>query len=71
MRSGSPASVNAKRTCCVNGHEFNAENTTIIVRPNKGTPERKCRVCNRIRQRAYNAAATAERTRPRQPSDGT
>jgi hypothetical protein len=41
-RSGSPSGINARRTHCVNGHEFTAEN--IARRDNGG---RKCKACAR------------------------
>jgi hypothetical protein len=49
-RGRSPIPLNAAKTSCVNGHEFDAENT--YVRPNG---HRDCRACIRDRARAYAA----------------
>lgn len=46
-RSNAPAALNARKTHCVHGHEFTAENTHI--RP---TGARACRAC----MKAYSAA---------------
>lgn len=35
--------ANAEKTHCVNGHEFNADNTRTRIR--RGKPERDCRTC--------------------------
>lgn len=43
LRSESPAALNAKKTECVNGHEFTPENTYI---PPRGG--RQCRTCRAI-----------------------
>lgn len=40
LRGFGPPAVNARKTCCKNGHEFTNENTSI--RPNGG---RYCRAC--------------------------
>lgn len=45
-----PAAINAVKTQCVNGHEFNEENTYIT---SKG--ERQCKVCIKIRVRHYRS----------------
>lgn len=50
MRSNSPAAVCARKTHCVNGHEFNKENTKIISRKN-GKYDRRCKICHRNRER--------------------
>jgi hypothetical protein len=39
--------INARKTHCVNGHEFTPENTYVV--PDKGW--RQCRTCGRLRQR--------------------
>jgi hypothetical protein len=49
-----PTAENARRTHCVNGHEFNPENT--YVRPNGS---RDCRECIRTRNRKRKAALRA------------
>lgn len=41
------------KTHCVRGHEFTDVNTLLIRRKQGGTPQRHCRECNRIRDRAY------------------
>lgn len=43
LRGNGPAAVNARRTHCVNGHEFTKENTYVS---RKG--HRACRACHRI-----------------------
>lgn len=50
MRSNSPASICAKKTHCLNGHEFNNQNTKLINRPN-GKIDRRCKICHRIREK--------------------
>lgn len=46
-RGRGPVGVNARKTHCVNGHEFTPENTYI---PKKGA--RRCRECTREKNRA-------------------
>lgn len=50
MRSGNVASVNSRKTHCVNGHEFAPEN--VYVRPSGG---RDCRACTRLRHASKRA----------------
>lgn len=45
LRGSAPPAINARRTHCVNGHEFTPENTYV------GTTGRECRACNRLRAR--------------------
>lgn len=52
-RSNSISAINVRKTHCLNGHEFNYENT--YFRKNG----RECRVCARIRLRDKNNKATA------------
>lgn len=52
MRGVSPHALNAKKTHCINGHEFNAENTYFRPGP---TPRRDCRQCLLIKSRSYYA----------------
>lgn len=54
MRSTSPASLCAKKTHCLNGHEFSIENTAIIKRKG-GKSDRRCKECHRNRERARQA----------------
>lgn len=46
LRGTSPAALNAVKTHCVNGHEFNESNTGI----RKGTEWRYCKQCRRDRK---------------------
>ena len=46
--------VNATKTHCVNGHEFNTTNTI-----HRGNGRRGCRPCNREQARAYRARLAA------------
>lgn len=48
MRGISLWAVNARKTHCMRGHEFTAENTIQIK-----TGSRRCRECQRLRNRAY------------------
>lgn len=50
-RSNSPHSENGRKTHCIRGHEFNAENTL----PHDNGYGRKCRICEAIRARARRA----------------
>ena len=51
MRSQSQAAVNARKTHCPQGHEYNAENTHMTKRG-----ARVCRECWRMRARAATKA---------------
>ncbi|MGO3179493.1 MAG: HNH endonuclease signature motif containing protein [Brevibacterium linens] len=53
------AAVRARATICINGHEFNDENTYV----NPTTGFRKCRVCGKLRARKYNTQKRLERAR--------
>lgn len=53
LRSESPSSLQARRTHCIHGHQFTAENTRVI----RG--HRHCRKCDARRQRAYKARKAA------------
>lgn len=46
MRGSSPAAQNARKTHCVNGHEFAPENTYVWT-----NGHRTCKACNRERKR--------------------
>lgn len=52
LRSNNLGGVNARKTHCVNGHEFTVENTYVSM-GKWGHPRRHCRECQRIRQRRY------------------
>lgn len=54
LRSSSPSAVNAGKTHCSRGHRF-SETSTYVTRAGK----RQCRICTRIRNRAYDAAKRA------------
>lgn len=54
MRSDSPTAVNARKTHCQNGHEFNEENTAL-----NGDGSRYCRPCRNEWQRARRARLKA------------
>ena len=47
LRGMGPTAINARRTHCVNGHEFTPENT--YIRPDDGA--RDCRTCAREAKR--------------------
>jgi hypothetical protein len=50
LRGNSPAAIHARKTHCINGHEFSPENT--YHRPDNGG--RQCRTCISDRQRRSN-----------------
>jgi len=55
LRGISPTAINARKTQCIHGHNFNAENTYIDPRG-----KRACKECQRIRQHSggyFNAAS--------------
>lgn len=54
MRSTSHPSLCAKKTHCINGHEFSFENTKINKRKN-GRNDRRCKICHNNRERARQA----------------
>src|SRR3954470_1919484 len=51
LRGMGPTAVNARRTHCVNGHEFTPENT--YIRPDDGA--RDCKTCAREAKRRLRA----------------
>lgn len=55
MRSESWSAINARKSSCVNGHEFTAEN--IYERPDR--PGRQCRTCVRERQERASRSRAA------------
>ena len=55
MRGTSFSAVNAKKTHCIRGHEFNSDNTRITYW--KGKARRGCRTCARLRKQARKAAS--------------
>jgi len=52
-RGRSPASVNAAKTHCKNGHEFTPENTYIVNDSRKARPARVCRTCRLATMKQY------------------
>ncbi len=61
LRGTSFAAQNARKTHCVNGHEFNAVNTYLGVRNSRVF--RACRTCLRARTRQYRAISNSNPTR--------
>lgn len=59
LRSRSAAAVNARKTHCVNGHEFTPENTIDYG------GNRRCRACDAKHKRAWTAKRDAERAERR------
>ena len=59
-RGMSPSAVNARKSHCLRGHPFDAENTE--VRPGGG---RACKECRRIRDREETREALREKNRNR------
>jgi len=55
LRGDSPWSINKRKTHCLHGHEFTAENTYLY----RGT--RSCKACWSIRKRQYRARASLDR----------
>lgn len=53
LRGEGPAARNARKTQCVKGHPFNADNTQLVLRD--GRIERKCRQCARDNCRKQRA----------------
>lgn len=54
LRSSGLAAMNAQKTHCIHGHEFNEANTRHRI-GSSGTLERVCRTCVREKQRLYRA----------------
>lgn len=52
-----PSAINAVKTHCINGHEFNNKNTLSFKRKDNSSnrTRRVCRVCSKLRQRKYRA----------------
>jgi hypothetical protein len=55
LRGFGPTAINARKTHCIRGHEFDAENTLITYRG-----RRQCRECKRLADRRYKAGALTE-----------
>lgn len=53
-RGNSPSALNARKTHCVNGHEFSLENTR-----NRADGKRDCRICFNTRRRENRARLRA------------
>jgi len=52
--SESICAINAKKTHCLNGHEFTPENTYVMDRPERpGKVRRSCKKCLRDREKVY------------------
>ena len=62
-RGAGPAAINAKKTHCKRGHEFNEENTHTYFHPERQTPERFCRPCRRLEYRLHRREYYRERWR--------
>lgn len=60
LRGISPVGQNARATSCHRGHPFDEANTRREVRKS-GLMSRKCRACQRDRQRSYRLQLTAVR----------
>lgn len=56
LRGVSPAAIHARKTHCVNGHEFTPENT-MVTTSEAGWQHRECRQCYRDRMRDARDAA--------------
>lgn len=50
--SESPSAVNKRKTICVNGHPFTAENTQFYSSTSGGT-SRSCRICGRAKGKRW------------------
>lgn len=60
LRSDNPMAINARKTHCVNDHEFTDANTLITVKPD-GSARRSCRTCLRAAQQRYRERRKARR----------
>lgn len=49
LRGTAPAAINARKTHCIRGHEFTAENTVV-----HSGGKRMCRTCKKARENARN-----------------
>jgi len=56
LRGIGPTAVNARKTECIHGHPFDAENTIWVTSP-YGHTNRKCRACRNERNRRRSQAA--------------
>lgn len=57
LRGVGPTALSARKTHCVNGHEFTDENTYR----RKDAPGRKCRICMKAQMEDYRATCREER----------
>ncbi len=55
-RGESNQAVNARKTTCINGHEFTPENT--YINPNKPRRNRSCRTCGKLYRAVYYGRKT-------------
>lgn len=53
LRGTSIPAENARKTECVNGHEFTPENTIIRTPPSRNHPTRACRICKNASNRKW------------------
>ncbi len=61
LRGTSPASTNAFKRECINGHPYTPENTRVQVSTQYGTLWRSCKICNQARQKRYTEKMQANR----------
>ena len=61
LRGYGVGATSARRTHCLHGHEYTAENTRVGTTP-RGTTYRRCLACHRIRSRATKARARTKRS---------
>lgn len=64
LRGVGASALNAKKTHCINGHEFSIQNT--LVRKNGSNLRRVCRQCRRIRDRLRDQRRRLDRLCARQ-----
>lgn len=60
LRGLSAWAVNARKTHCLHGHAFTADNTRWRYRPKRSTPSRECRACHGERRRRYRNSAPSQ-----------
>ncbi len=60
LRGFGPTAANARKTHCLRGHEFNAENMTVTKRG-----DRCCQLCRRLSDQFYKQRDKKEKARER------